>query len=262
VVGERTPQRDQRPNGVRSAPGQIHGVESAEAPPDQAHRAALSLGGQQLVEAVCHMATEPAVLPESPAVAAVAELREEPSQPRRGGIGASQPWQHQHRVTVTTGQHRQQRAGRHREGGELRGGPGFPGHRGLPAGTLRHVPFCPVGVAMRHPRSRGRRHSVRRRERRPRVSPVLATVWSSTRQHDRDAEHEVVDVDPTDDESAGGGTGDGDRRDEPRAGEQDALTASADVVAQLGPSPVGTLRTRGGLATIRSCGECAPEPSG
>ena len=133
-----TSERDDRAHRVGSTSGQLDGVDAAEAPSDQAHRAGLVRGGEQFIEAVGDVATEATVGAEAPSVAAVAKAINEPAQWRSRSIVAAQSGQHEHGVAVATARHRQQRTCSDRERGELGSRSSFPSHHRLPTRTLRH----------------------------------------------------------------------------------------------------------------------------
>ncbi len=75
-----TPVCEDRAHRVRSTSRQVDGVNAAEAPPDQAHRAVLVRGYEKLIETVGDVATEAAVDAEAPSVAAVSEAINEPAK--------------------------------------------------------------------------------------------------------------------------------------------------------------------------------------
>ena len=133
-----TSERDDRAHRVGSASGQLDGVNAAEAPSDQAHRAVLVRGGEKFIETVGDVATEPAVRAEAPSVAAVAKAINEPAKWCSRSIVAAQSRQHEHGVAVATARHRQQRTCSHRKRGELRSRSSLPSHHRLPPTTLRH----------------------------------------------------------------------------------------------------------------------------
>ena len=75
-----TSERDDRAHCVGSTSRQVDGVDAAEAPSDQAHRAVLVRGYEKLIETVGDVATEAAVDAEAPSVAAVSEAINEPAK--------------------------------------------------------------------------------------------------------------------------------------------------------------------------------------
>ena len=141
---QRTSEGDDRAHRVGSTTGQLDGVDAAEAPSDEAHRAGLVRGCEQFIEAVGDVTTEAAVGAEAPSVAAVAKASNEPAQWCSRSVVAAQSGQHEHGVAVATARHRQQRTCGHRKRGELRSRSSFPSHQRLPPRTFRHDSTLPA----------------------------------------------------------------------------------------------------------------------
>jgi hypothetical protein len=139
-----TSERDDRAHRVGSTSRQVDGVDAAEAPSDQAHRAVLVRCCEKLIETVADVATEAAVDAETPSVAAVTKAINEPAKWCSGSIVAAQSGQHKHGVAVATARHRQQRTYSHRKRGELGSRSNFPSHHCLPPRTLRHASLFPA----------------------------------------------------------------------------------------------------------------------
>ena len=177
-----TSERDDRAHRVGSTSRQVDGVDAAEAPSDQAHRAVLVRGCEHLIEAVGDVATEAAVDAEAPSVAAVTKAINEPAKWCRRSIVAAQSGQHEHGVAVATARHRQQRTCSHRKRDQLGSRSSFSSHHCLPPKTLRHASLFPqVPPATpppdnRRPNSAKTRRSLSHAHRRATARPETCAV--------------------------------------------------------------------------------------
>lgn len=166
-----TSERDDRAHRVGSTSRQVNRVDAAQAPPDQAHRAVLPRGCEQLIETVGDMATEPAVDAEPPSVAAVTKSINEPAKWCSRRIVAAQSGQHEHGVAVAPARHRQQRTCSHRKRGELGSRSSFPSHHCRPPKTLRHASLFPQVPAATPPPAQPANRADTRRSHIPRDPP-------------------------------------------------------------------------------------------